>query len=281
MKSVLAELDLTACTQQDLAPNSQQWMLLPMASNSILESSQTSSSPKRKIHSGNGKTTVNFDPSELLSSDLGSKLADALQRVRNICVRQSPVVFLGMDSPELFIDEITEAIRIISKETKKAYINPAQDGGYGMLCVPSEAPVEIFSRVRWSSPLTAVSQMKALSDNGIDTIVGSLMSDIDESDDVLELAKRLCLRSSNETNEYLRSNDLDRLYHPSALVTSALLDGPNSDKTNATGQNCISCPQTLKVLLKLGIVEEIEEEGGKTVLRIVPSQFEDINSRGL
>jgi glycosyltransferase A (GT-A) superfamily protein (DUF2064 family) len=280
MRNVLAELNLTACTQEDLAPNSQQWMLLPMASNSILKTGQTSSSPKGQIHSGNGKATVNFQPSELLSSDLGSKLADALQRVRNICGRQNPVVFLGMDSPELFIDEITEGIRIASKDTKKAYINPAQDGGYGMLCVPSEAPVEIFSGVRWSSPLTAVSQMKALSDNGIDTIVGSLMSDIDESDDVFELAKRLCLRSSNETNEiHLRRNDLDRLCHPSALVTSALLDEPNSDKTIPMGLKYASCSQTLKVLLKLGIVEEIEE-GGKSILRIVLSQFEDINSRG-
>jgi hypothetical protein len=60
-----------------------------------------------------------------------------------------------------------------------------------MLCLPPQAPTSIFQGVRWSDPLTAISQMKALSDEGIPVVIGSLMRDIDEMEDLMELAERL------------------------------------------------------------------------------------------
>ena len=136
--------------------------------------------------------------SDLTSSSLGDKLADALVRVRELLdtesLRNNPneaVLFLGMDAPDLPLEEIAYGLQI-SSGNGKAHMCPANDGGYGLLSVPKNAPSDkIFSSVRWSDPLTAVSQLKALTDNGVDVSIGKLMYDIDEPADVQELAKRL------------------------------------------------------------------------------------------
>jgi len=46
---------------------------------------------------------------------------------------------------------------LASQQQQKALLCPADDGGYGMLCVPPMAPPEIFENVLWSCPVTAVS----------------------------------------------------------------------------------------------------------------------------
>jgi hypothetical protein len=255
MTAVLVELGL-AHTSPEAYDSTSQWILLPMASILTVE---TGCSPERQTNTGNEET--NNKPSELLSSDLGSKLADALRRVRKI-TPDNPVVILGMDSPELLIDEVIDAIQIASKEMGKGYINPAHDGGYGMLCVPSEAPLDIFSGVRWSSPLTAVSQMKALSDNGIDTIVGSLMNDIDEPDDVMNLAIRLCrLYTNGRNNESNYDPRLDRLCHGSEICINAENESDSLNQTSQFVQNRAMCSQTFEALLELGLIERKEREG--------------------
>jgi hypothetical protein len=86
----------------------------------------------------------------------------------------------------------------------KAHLCPANDGGYGLLSVPRHAPsMGIFSGVRWSRPLAAMSQLKALTDRGVDVSVGSLMFDVDEPEDVRDLVARLTIgsRSRDEGGE--------------------------------------------------------------------------------
>ncbi len=254
-----------------------EWILLPMLSSS-------SSSSK----------------SNLKSSDLGTKLADALNRVRELMEmghgssnndendheiepssKQSllcqtptttgPVVFLGMDSPELPIDEILYAMEIASASSSdnsntnsngKAYLNPACDGGYGMLCVPPHAPTSIFHGIRWSNPLTAVSQLKALSDHGIDTVIGSLMDDIDEPDDCINLVKRLCEAHSHKhgaresDGKDLRSTSGDILLNRSALHLESS-DEAVSDQDNAKKGSCLCpCPKTFETLQELGLINK-------------------------
>jgi glycosyltransferase A (GT-A) superfamily protein (DUF2064 family) len=118
--------------------------------------------------------------------NLGSKLTDALNRARALA-NSSPVVFLGMDSPELPLDELHAALNL----PETALLCPAADGGYGMLSVPESAPISIFKGVQWSNPLTALSQLKALSDANVITKLGRLMYDIDEPQDVEKLCERL------------------------------------------------------------------------------------------
>ena len=213
MISILQSLDLPYHTIDQLNCTGEEsetyavydgWILLPMKS-----------------------STPRFDASksELTSSSLGDKLEDALNRTRELISTtksttnrtksmNEAVLFLGMDSPEITMEEIIYGLHISSGKvmdenneengqllTKgKAHLCPANDGGYGLLSVPIHAPSnKIFSGVRWSHSLTAVSQLKALSDSNIDISIGKLMNDIDEPSDILELCKRL-IASRSETN---------------------------------------------------------------------------------
>eukprot|EP00815_Leptocylindrus_aporus_P009760 CAMPEP_0116053186 /NCGR_PEP_ID=MMETSP0322-20121206/2031_1 /TAXON_ID=163516 /ORGANISM="Leptocylindrus danicus var. apora, Strain B651" /LENGTH=347 /DNA_ID=CAMNT_0003536289 /DNA_START=1 /DNA_END=1044 /DNA_ORIENTATION=- len=103
---------------------------------------------------------------EMLSSDLGERLADALDCARSGMGSGCGVVFLGMDSPEIPTSEVARAL--YHAKSGCAFLCPADDGGYGMLGVPPRIDgKKVFQGVRWSSELTAVSQIKALTDNAI------------------------------------------------------------------------------------------------------------------
>lgn len=174
MKSILQSLDLSITSIHNGQSIFDGWILLPMAS----EASKA----------------------DLTSTSLGSKLEDALDKTRQLLTdvqdvvpsetNNQSVLFLGMDAPEVPLEEIAYGLNVSSMN--KAHMCPADDGGYGLLSVPREAPSsQIFSGVRWSNKLTAVSQLKALSDCNIGISIGKMMHDIDEPDDVLRLARRL------------------------------------------------------------------------------------------
>ena len=149
----------------------------------------------------------------LESSDLGDLLEHALDRARNLT--KEAVIFLGMDSPVLPLEDIRTAIL----NPGEAYLCPADDGGYGMVSIPPQAdPAKTFDDIPWSQSLTAVAQIKALTDQGIYVKIGSLMHDIDEPEDL----RRLCERIRNNDNER-RSNGhiLDRASDGSNAVTSS------------------------------------------------------------
>lgn len=130
---------------------------------------------------------------DLNSSSLGSQLEDALIRTRHL--QSGPVIFIGMDSPELPIDEIISACR----NPEQALLCPSADGGYGLLSVPQSADAsKVFADVRWSDSLTAVSQLKALTDAGVPVRIGRLMNDIDTPEDVQDLCERLSVENTND-----------------------------------------------------------------------------------
>jgi len=155
---------------------------------------------------------------DLTSSSLGDKLEDALVRTRELLDTREDsnkgVLFLGMDSPELPMEEIIHGLQVASSSSSsdenkqgKAHLCPANDGGYGLLSIPYHAPSSnIFKGVRWSHPLTAVSQMKALTDIDVDVTLGKLMFDIDEPNDVKDLAMRLI---DNDDDSSIIKEDTD------------------------------------------------------------------------
>lgn len=237
MENILTDIGLSGISVRDLNGNNaiseksiNNWILMPMVG-----SSKTKGSDGKK--------------SDLQSSDLGSKLSNALERIRSID-EEVPVTFLGMDSPELPLDEIYNAMKI-AIEMEKAYINPAHDGGYGALCVPKKAPIDIFENVRWSTSLTFASQLKALTDNGIDTVVGSLMSDIDEEEDVIALASRTQGSGPKPLEETKEIND--RLLYQSHICGSSSV---------VSAKNRVICPRTVNILRRKNIIpiENKEEE---------------------
>ena len=68
---------------------------------------------------------------------------------------------------------------------------PACDGGCGVIGTPPCAPTQVFDGVRWSDPLTTTSQIKALSDWSTSVVVGLIMHDVDEPEDMPLLANRI------------------------------------------------------------------------------------------
>lgn len=175
MRALLTTLNLREIVPDDDSHGTDGWMLLPMNS------------------------------TNLKSASLGYVLTDILKRVHSMSgeAGKGKVMFLGMDSPELPLEEIIGSFD--SENDGKAFLCPANDGGYGMLCVPPEAPVEeVFQGIRWSDPLTALAQLKALSDCHIPTKIGTLMNDIDEADDVKALCERLAKKESGKRNYEIR-----------------------------------------------------------------------------
>jgi len=222
MKSILQSLNLssTSINEGSYRGVFDGWVLLPMAS---------------------GASTA-----DLTSSALGSKLEDALDKTRQLLEKVTPqqsneaVLFLGMDAPEVPLEEVVYGLQTSSRRNK-AHMCPADDGGYGLLSVPRNAPSSrIFRGVRWSNKLTAVSQLKALSDCNVDISIGKMMSDVDEPDDVIRLAQRLiCSRDSNQ----VKGTD-DVLESLSFSISSSIRD------TDAT----TDCQYTMKALLDLNVI---------------------------
>ena len=194
--------------------------------------------------------TENTSIFSLIQSDLGQVLVNGLIRVRVILNDMmssfeessiGSVLFLGMDSPELRLGEIEYALNLCSEDNRRAYMCPAEDGGYGLLCLPNDAPATIFDcGIRWSSSLTAISQAKALSDHKIDVTFGTMMRDIDVPEDVYKLVTRLC----GTKNENIHERDVLTEFHPpSTTDVTVLLMSP------------CHCPFTYSVLVELGLIK--------------------------
>ena len=223
--------------------DTERWYLLPML-------------PIPETNSMSTHQSVERDLKDLNSSALGYKLIDALERTRALLARHKghyqqneAVLFLGMDAPELPIEEIIFGQQVSSgipianqndgfdeteqKYRGRAHLCPAADGGFGLLSVPIHAPSNIFTGVRWSNSLTAVSQLKALTDAGVDVSVGKLMFDVDDPSDVHELASRL-LRTS-------QSSDANQIKD----ILTQFASGINSTPAESTSIGD-KCPFTLK-----------------------------------
>jgi 2-phospho-L-lactate guanylyltransferase (CobY/MobA/RfbA family) len=161
-------------------------------------SSSSPSSSSSSSSSTNGWKLLPMKKKDLQATDLGDLLHHALDRARDLTA--GGVVFLGMDSPGLPLDDIC---RGLNNNSTAALLCPADDGGYGMLCVPPTAPADkTFRGVLWSHSLTAVSQMKALTDQGIYVAMGTLMHDIDEPEDVQRLVERLAIKQASTKEKY-------------------------------------------------------------------------------
>ena len=252
MISILQSLNISYLSSDvSSAMDARGWHLLPMIS------SMHSNSTNIQQSSINNAT-------DLTSSSLGDKLADTLERTRILLAnnrelynRNESVVFLGMDSPEIPIEEVIHGLQISSSRQSssrqhnmlevtygKAHLCPANDGGYGLLSVPIHAPCSIFSGVRWSNHLTAVSQVKAMTDAGVDVSLGKLMFDVDEPEDVHLLAERLTTKET-KSDSCIRNDVLTQF-------TSGI-----KNTTSCVGAVGKDCPRTLQVMIELGVIKQL------------------------
>jgi len=176
------------------------------------------------------------------------------------------VVFLGMDCPEVPVAELRAAVtRNRSNDTattSEALLCPAADGGYGMLAVSlstngsNEKLFGCFDGVPWSHPLTAVAQLKALTDAGCCVTLGPLMHDIDTPDDVTALCERMGGSSgavaTTLEQQQQSADDENCLRRPSAWVAAAA--AAEDDEDNSIRRRCAAlyCQYTKQALKELG-----------------------------
>jgi hypothetical protein len=164
-----------------------------------------------------------------------------------------------MDAPELPLDEIVAALSLTDSSTNDnhnhhhhAHLCPAADGGYGMLSVPPHAPSEtVFRNVIWSHPLTAITQIKALTDCvGVNIRVGRIMHDVDEATDVKALCERLRLREEGE--EAATSTDTDTSLATPLNDNNVQVQSASAAAVTAARPQTGTCRFTRKALMKLG-----------------------------
>ena len=139
---------------------------------------------------------------DLNGRDLGDQLTNALHEARGRT--SGSIMFLGMDSPNLPMEELEEAFQ----HPTHATLCPSHDGGYGMLCVPHNSTEAIFNNVLWSHPLTALSQLKALTDCQVPVRLGRIMYDVDEPEDVQKLLDDVLKDTDEEQPNRFKSLDV-------------------------------------------------------------------------
>jgi hypothetical protein len=123
----------------------------------------------------------------LRTADLTAKLRDAVHRLT--AQGLGATLFIGSDCPELPAAEVSYALRAV--RSGRAYIAPAQDGGYVLLGVPHcPAAVAVFDGVEWSCARTCVSQIRRLMQEGFPLEVGATYADVDEEEDFKALRIR-------------------------------------------------------------------------------------------
>jgi glycosyltransferase A (GT-A) superfamily protein (DUF2064 family) len=201
------------------------------------------------------------------SSDLGYQLSNAIRILRDPSTYNLSgcIMFLGMDTPILPLDEIDQAFR----HPTMATLCPTFDGGYGMLCLPSVSSSSsssvpssssysgisedkkkdnhkhyhsrpsqemLFSNILWSHPLTAICQLKALTDHNIPIRIGRIMQDIDEPKDVWDLYRR--------KNQKTTMSSIPTSY---GILEQSTVAGDIQDLSRQDSE----CPYTISVLEEL------------------------------
>jgi len=153
---------------------------------------------------------------QLASNNLSQILMSALDYARQ-STPGTTTLFLGMDAPEVPLDEVRYACR-----SRISRICPAADGGYTLLSVPPTIP-PCFDGVLWSHALTCVSQIKAIQQVNGRVEIGRLVHDVDTSQDVIDLQRRLMNDDKDKKDD--RGGVLSR--RPPAADDSTLLQtGP-------------------------------------------------------
>lgn len=121
-----------------------------------------------------------------------------------LLTRHDAVFLLGADSPQLNVEELTQAIvRLFSSEdTTDFVLGPANDGGFVFLGGKTEIPLEVWRRVPYSVPETAERFLEELQTLGVTEPFGEWV-DVDVWEDV-----PLLLPALSEAGESLAKVEL-------------------------------------------------------------------------
>ncbi|MEM6104933.1 DUF2064 domain-containing protein [Mycobacterium sp. 050272] len=112
----------------------------------------------------------------------GDDFADRLANAHADAANGSPVLQIGMDTPQVTAELLTDCARRLLNAP--AVLGPADDGGWWLLGVQNPAMAECLRAVPMSQPDTGELTLKALEDNDIDVLTVQRLSDFDVVADV-------------------------------------------------------------------------------------------------
>lgn len=110
--------------------------------------------------------------------------ADATRRTR------LPVVQVGMDTPQLSVEQLNDLATALTDGRHDAVLGPADDGGWWALGVDDVALLDGLETAPMSSPRTGVETLRILDQNDARVWVGEPLRDIDELDDAEHVSAR-------------------------------------------------------------------------------------------
>lgn len=112
----------------------------------------------------------------------GADFAARLANAHADAAAGMPVLQIGMDTPQVTADLLTECACILLDSP--AILGPAADGGWWALGVDRPGVADCLRTVAMSAPDTGELTLKALRDNGIDATTVQTLTDVDVLDDV-------------------------------------------------------------------------------------------------
>ncbi len=128
--------------------------------------------------------------------DLGLKMRGAFEDL--FARGAEKIVLLGSDSPDLppeFIAQTFAALR-----EADLVFGPARDGGFYLIGASRTLPPSLFDNVPWSAPETLERTLDNAGRLGLSFQLVPQWDDVDDADDVLRLAWRLCRQTRGETH---------------------------------------------------------------------------------
>jgi rSAM/selenodomain-associated transferase 1 len=132
---------------------------------------------------------VDFTVIPQQGSGFAERLVHAHARAAALAI--SPVLQIGMDTPQVSPDLLTEAAVILTAETVDAVIGPAADGGWWALGLSDPRIASVLADVAMSEADTGAETVAALQRVGVAVTELPVLTDVDAPEDAWLVAESL------------------------------------------------------------------------------------------
>ena len=123
-----------------------------------------------------------FDVVPQVDGELGDRLAAGFAAVAD------DAIVIAMDTPQVDPSSLAHALSALGS-THDAAFGPAADGGYWLLGLRRGVPPgRVFEGIPMSTSRTGTAQLERLRDLGLSTLMLETLRDVDEMDDLLDVA---------------------------------------------------------------------------------------------
>ena len=128
------------------------------------------------------------------AGDLGQRMLVFFER--EFAAGAGRVVLIGSDSPDLPLDRIDHAFRLL--ENHELVLGPCDDGGYYLIGMSRLIP-EMFAGIDWSTPAVFEQTMRQAGTLSVRTALLDRWYDVDDPKDLRRLAANLSIAADDST----------------------------------------------------------------------------------